>query len=201
MASVPAAPSPSRSCVWTRGPKETGPSLSWRAPRIAPPGCPPPVFAGCSPKTPHSCNGLAGCPRYTRAVCLPGGSVARGEGRGHGRTADSRSGLGLTPLRRVVWPNSPILHRVSNLPEKPLSTIDDTTIHLTGSDIPPRLGREALLALVNWLKTRQTSHDQSTRTGDVEASSPGASASPDQQAEPLGHAPGGNSPERGGTLL
>ena len=118
-ASVPTAPSPSRSCVWTRGPKETGSSLSWRVPRIAPPGCPPPVFAGCSPKTPHSCNGPAGCPRYTRAVCLPGGSVARGEGRGHGRTADSRSGLGLTPLRRVVWPNSPILHRVSNLPEKP----------------------------------------------------------------------------------
>jgi len=64
-------------------------------------------------------------------------------------------------------------------------TIENASIVLTSAEIPPRVGREALLALVHWLR-RRMSHDPSSGVGGVEANAAGAAASLDHLAESAG---------------
>ena len=79
----------------------------------------------------------------------------------------------------------------------PTYIVGDASIKLTGSDIPPRLGREALLALVNWL-ARRNEHDPTYPACGVDAGARGAPASTRQPAGPDGLSLSDRSSESGG---
>src|SRR6266436_6339082 len=66
-------------------------------------------------------------------------------------------------------------------------TISKTAINLSSAESPPIIGRDALLALVNWIE-RQRHHDPIWPSSDMAARASGTTAAADCAAEPDGDA-------------
>lgn len=75
-----------------------------------------------------------------------------GEGA-HGQSVGSESNLGLIPQCQSAWPFDTNPHTASSLRKTPRYPIikTDVTLNLTNTEQKPRLGRVALLALVDWV--------------------------------------------------
>ena len=75
-------------------------------------------------------------------------------------------------------------------------TITNTAVNLTTRNVPPRLGRDALLGLVSWMQ-RRTRHDLSDRSS-VDGTHYRAEETPDRPSEPDGATPAPDRHAQGG---